>query len=165
MYNLKHISAEGIPHALEKAERYRLLNEPSLAESICIDVLNTDPANQRALVMLILAITDRFGRGFSVSDTQAQTLIDRLQSDYEKTYYTGLISERRGKAALNQGNPGANHLAYECLTRAMALYEKAEAIKPTGNDDAILRWNTCARIITQNQLTPHAKDSHDPVLE
>ena len=165
VFKIKQLSPEGIPHALEKAERYRLLNEPSLAESICIDVLSTDPDNQQAIVMLILALTDRFGRAFSVSDTQVHSLIERLQSQYEKTYYSGLILERRGKAALNQGNPGAHDIAYQCLTQAMALYEQAEKIRRAGNDDTILRWNTCARIINQNKLSPPSKHDSDPGLE
>ena len=38
-----------MPAALEKALRYRLLNEPVEAESICRDVLEVDPDNQAAL--------------------------------------------------------------------------------------------------------------------
>ena len=45
--------------ALEKAERYRLLNEPILAESICLDILDADPQNAKAVVTMLLAITDR----------------------------------------------------------------------------------------------------------
>ena len=36
MFELKPLSREAIPRALEKAERYRLLNEPAEAESICL---------------------------------------------------------------------------------------------------------------------------------
>ena len=52
MPELKPISKEAIPSALAKAERYRLLNEPRLAESICRDVLRTDAGNQQGLVIL-----------------------------------------------------------------------------------------------------------------
>jgi hypothetical protein len=38
--------------------------------------------------------------------------------------------------------------------QAMDCFEKAEAIRPAGNDDAILRWNGCARIIQRNKLAP-----------
>ena len=57
-FDLKSISIEGVPKALEKAERYRLLNEPSLAESICVDILTVLPAHQQALISLLLARTD-----------------------------------------------------------------------------------------------------------
>ena len=56
----KLISADGIPAALEKATRYRLLSEPLQAESICRDVLAVDPDNQEATVTLLLALTDEF---------------------------------------------------------------------------------------------------------
>ena len=58
MSELKTLSTEAVPAALEKAEHYRLLNEPEEAESICQDVLAADPANQRALIVLLLARTD-----------------------------------------------------------------------------------------------------------
>ena len=46
MFQLKSLSMEGITAALDKAERYRLLNEPREAESICLDVLEIDPENR-----------------------------------------------------------------------------------------------------------------------
>jgi hypothetical protein len=156
MFELKPLSREAIPAALEKAERYRLLNEPAEAESICLDVLRTEPDNQRALVLLLLALTDRFGKGYSVGITQAQDLLPRLRGEYERLYYAGVISERRGKAALQQGTPG--FVAAEWLREAMGLYERAAALRPPGNDDALLRWNTCVRIITQNHLPESAED-------
>ena len=59
----KPISRESVPAALQKAERYRIINDPSSAESICLDVLTVDPENQQALVTLLLAITDQFPEG------------------------------------------------------------------------------------------------------
>jgi hypothetical protein len=154
-FELKPLSREAIPAALEKADRYRFLNEPAEAESICLDVLRTEPDNQRALVTLLLALTDRFGKGYSVGLTQAQDVLPRLRSEYERLYYAGVISERRGKAQLQDGKPG--FLAGDWFREAMALYEKAAAVRPSGNDDALLRWNTCARILEQNNL-PEAED-------
>jgi len=60
---LKTISKEGIPEALSKAERYRLLNEPGEAESICRDVMAVEPDHQGALRLLGLALTDQFVGG------------------------------------------------------------------------------------------------------
>jgi hypothetical protein len=153
-FELKRLSEDAIPKALERANHYRLLNEPAAAESICLDVLATEPENQHALVTLLLAITDRFGKGYTISDTKAQELIPRLKDEYEKAYYSGIICERRARAILNNNALGSEHGAYEWLCKAMSLYEKAEAIRPADNDDSILRWNTCARIIMQNNLTP-----------
>ena len=113
MSDLKPLSREAIPAALEKAERYRLLNEPAEAESICLDVLRTDPENQTALITLLLAVTDRFGKGYGVSDTQAKELLARLTGDYERAYYTGTIWERRARARYEMGGYGGNAIVHD----------------------------------------------------
>ena len=154
MLNLKPLSEEAIPAALEKAMRYRLLNEPGNAESICLDVLQLEPDNQQALVTLLLAMTDRVAKGYAVGDMQIKKVLDRLTDDYERAYYSGIVSERYAKVQLNLSTPFGKIIAYESLREAMTWFEKAEAIRPTGNDDAILRWNTCARMIQNNQLVP-----------
>src|SRR6476619_3276993 len=154
MSDLKSLSREAIPAALEKAERYRLLNEPAEAESICLDVLAADPENQHAVIMLLLAVTDRFGKGYGVSDTQAKELLARVTGDYERAYYTGILAERRAKSKLAQGTPGSRHHAHDGFREAMSWFEKAEAVRPAGNDDALLRWNTIERIIEKNNLVP-----------
>ena len=122
MFTLKSISKAGIPEALEKAERYRFLNEPRLAQSICLDILEADPENPKALITLLLSITDQFGRHAPVPDVhEARELLSRLKTDYEKSYFAGIICERKGKATLNQGTTGANFSAYEWLREAMEL--------------------------------------------
>ena len=154
MFELKRLSEDAIPAALEKALRYRLLNEPTEAESICQDVLATDPDNQQALVTLLLALSDRFSEGYAAGIAQAQEILSRLRDPYERAYYAGIICERQAKIRLHQGHPGAGHDAYEFLSEAMSWFEKAEALRPPKNDDALLRWNTCARIIMGNRLMP-----------
>ena len=138
--------------------RYRLLNEAAEAESICLDILAAEPENQEALVILVLALTDRFSKNYAVGESQAQEVVARLKDDYERAYYSGIICERRAKAQLRQGSPGAGFEAYQYLREAMTCYEKAEAIRPTGNDDALLRWNACARIIMGNKLSPRTDE-------
>jgi tetratricopeptide (TPR) repeat protein len=165
MFELKRLSREAIPAALEKALRYRLLNEPAEAESICNDVLNIEPENEQALVVLLLALTDRFGKGYSVGILQAQEVLSRLGDPYDRAYYAGIICERRAKARLQQGHPGSGHDAYELLHEAMSWYEQAEKIRPPKNDDALLHWNTCARLIMGNQLTPRSEDRFELSLE
>ena len=165
MFELKRLSSEAIPAALEKALRYRLLNEPAEAESICHDVLAIEPEHQQALVMLLLAITDRFGKGYGVGLTEAQDALARLRDEYDRAYYAGIICERRAKAQLRHAYPGASHDAYEFLREAMTWFEKAEAIRPPRNDDALLHWNTCARIIMRNQLAPRADETVGLELE
>ena len=165
MADLKPLSAEAIPSALEKAERYRLLNEPAEAESICLDVLATEPENPQALTTLLLALTDRFSKGYGVSDTQAKQILTRIRGEYEHAYYSGILAERRAKAQLARGAPGYGHQAYEGFREAMEWFEKAEAVRPAGHDDALLRWNTCARMIEKNHLTAREDERIELPLE
>jgi hypothetical protein len=150
MFELKKLHLEAVPAALEKARIYRLLNEPGAAESICLDILEVDPDNQEALVAIVLAMSDRFSKDYAVGDSRIQDYISRLTDEYERSYYTGITYERRAKAVLHKG--GLN--AFELFVQAMEWFEKAEAIRPHGNDDAILRWNGCARVIMRNKLEP-----------
>jgi hypothetical protein len=165
MFELKPLSREAVPAALEKATRYRLLNEPGEAQSICLDVLEVDPHNQQANVILLLALTDRFGKGYAIGSTQIEEVLARLEGPYEQKYYRGLVCERRAKAQLQQGAPGAAFGAYEWLCEAMRWYEEAEALRPAGNDDALLRWNACARMIMGNHLAPRQAEEMEPMLE
>jgi hypothetical protein len=165
MFELKPLSRDAIPAALQKAERYRFLNEPAEAESICLDVLEVDPDHGQALVILLLALTDQFQHGVAGPLGRARAVLPRLQDEYERAYYEGIINERRAKAVLDQGAPGFGVMAYEFLTDAMSAYERAEAIRPSGNDDAVLRWNTCARLLNENRdLKPRGQESFEPLL-
>jgi hypothetical protein len=161
-FELKPISSAGVDEALEKAARYRLLGEPSLAESICLDVLRVDAENQRALILLLLALTDQFGHG--VSPKAARELLPRLKNDYQQSYYTGIIWERSAHAQLHRASPTSFFTAYEAFRHAMACYEQAMDLRPAGNDDAILRWNTCARVLMRNpNLRPRPDEAYEPV--
>lgn len=165
MFQIKPISKESIPIALEKAERYRLLNEPVLAESICLDILQADPNNMHAIVTMILAITDQFGHSSLADINQAKQLVAKLPDEYERQYYLGLICERQGKSKLDKHMPDGGFTAYEWLRDAMEHYEKAESIRPPGKDDAILRWNTCARLIMRHHLKPREEKYEEHPLE
>jgi hypothetical protein len=162
---LKPLSTEGIEAAVEKAEHYRLLNQPRLAESICLDILAVNPGHPTASVILLLALTDQFGKSSSKSSKQALSLAQGLTDEYSKVYYTGIVYERQAGNALSSGVPGADFDAYEWFLEAMDCYEQAEAIHPAGNDDAILRWNTCARTISQYHLHERPLDDGEPLLE
>ena len=162
----KPISKEGVPAALEKAKRYRLLNEPPAAESICLDVLAVDPEHQEALVMLLLAITDQFDDEHSAGVRRAREVLSRVRDEYRRNYYGGIICERYAMAQLRHGVPRAGESAYAWLRDAMGWYEKAEAMRPTGNDESILRWNTCARTLARNPtLTPPSVETYQPSFD
>ncbi|MBV6458363.1 MAG: hypothetical protein HONBIEJF_01490 [Fimbriimonadaceae bacterium] len=159
MMELKHISPDAVPHALELAHRYRLLNEPEQAASICHDILATDPENVDARRTLFLALTDQFGLGSGVRFEEAEAVASAMASDYERLYHRGMACERWGRAQLNKGAAGT--MVRGWLQRAMERYAEAEAVRPAGNDDAILRWNACVR--TLKRLPEHA-DSDSPGL-
>jgi hypothetical protein len=165
MFELKTLSREAIPRSLAKAEHYRLLNEPTEAESICLDILQIDPDDQRALITLLLSLTDQFSSEFGLFLGRIQELLPRIRGEYEKAYYAGLVCERRAKARLHQGGPGARSGAYQYFREAMIMYEKAEALSPPDNDDATLRWNTCARIMMRNHLQAEPEDRIELPLE
>jgi len=163
-FELKSISVESIPEALAKVERYRLLNEPGLAESICLDILAIVPDHQQALISLLLARTDQFHSNVPAKAAKAaQELLAQLKGDYEQAYYAGIIWERLGNARLREGVAGAGASAYHMLREAMDHYGKAMNFAVPGNDDAILRWNTCARVIMQNPEIRPAPDE-EPAL-
>ena len=145
MYQLKTISKEAIPEATAKADWYRLLNEPGEAESICRDVLAVDPGDQTALRLLGLAITDQFRGAPSDRRAEAESAFQRLEDPYERLYYAGIARERFGKALLAAGRPP--HTLIVLFEDALAWFERAEQIRPAGNDESILRWNRCARIL------------------
>src|SRR2546423_15260877 len=127
MPELKSLSKAAIPAALEKAMRYRLLNEPAEAESICLDVLKTDSENQEAIITLLLALTDRFAKGYGVSDTQVTELLVRIRGEYERAYYAGIFAERRAKTKLMQDTPGCRFQGHDLLRQSMSWFEQAEA--------------------------------------
>ena len=161
---LKPITREGIPAALRKAERYRLLNDSSAAESICLDVLEIDPDNQEAIVSLLLSITDQFAEEMGEGVRRAREILPRITDAYERTYYAGIICERRARAQLHRGSLGSAEVASEGFREAMSWYEKAEPMRPKGNDEAILRWNTCARMLGRHERVV-VPGEYEPALE
>jgi len=142
---LKAISRAGIAEAIAKAELYRYLNEPEEAESICRDILAVDPQHQLALRLLGLALTDQFTGGASDRVRETEETFQRLSDPYERLYYTGILYERRAKAQFNAGQPP--HILLPLFEQALRTFAEAEKISPPGNDDAILRWNRCVRLL------------------
>jgi hypothetical protein len=166
MFEPKPITKQGVDAALQKAERYRIIDDPTSAESICLDVLAVSPDNQQALVTLLLAITDQFGAAPTEGVRRAREVLPQLHDQYKRAYYAGIIAERCGKAQLRSGAPKAGEMAYHWLREAMSWYEKAEAQRPQGNDEAILRWNTCGRLLDRNpNLRPSSEEAVPLTLE
>jgi hypothetical protein len=161
---LKPITKAGIPAALQKAERYRLLNDSSAAESICLDILEIESDNQQALVNLLLSITDQFVDDPTDAVKRAKDVLPRLKDEYKRHYYTGITAERKAKALLKHGGLGGADVAHDWFGEAMKAYEKAESMRPAGNDEAILRWNTCARMLGRHEPKRVGREEYEPAI-
>ena len=165
MFELKTLKREALDAAQSKAVRYRLLNQPRLAESICRDILAVDPEHHDALVTLILSVTDGFTANGRTSAAEAMDLLSRLPSEYEREYYAGIICERRAIGQLTLSGPGSGEIAFTWFRRAMEHYENADPLSAPDNDDAVLRWNTCARIVNSRADIRPAEAHQETMLE
>jgi len=164
MFTLKPISPDSVDGALAKAERYRLLNEPNEAESICRDILEVDPGNREARVSLVLALTDQMHEDRSVF-SNTLSMASAFESEYDRAYYSGIAWERRAKALYREATMGSARQVHDWLVRALDLFEKAEHLRPSGNDDAILRWNACVRFLKRHkELQPSRDEIPEPVI-
>lgn len=157
--NLHNIHVNSIELALDKARQYRSLQEPEMAESICLDILNVDADNQQALVLYILALSDQLHH----PDKQAQIkiiqqAIEKLDSEYRRHYYAGLLNERQARFLLSQ--PMSRSFAYEYFIEALQYYQQAEPLQPENNDEAILRWNSCIRTVQKEKLQARRDNEH-----
>ena len=156
---LKAISKSAIPEALNKVQHYRYLNQAEEAESICRDILGADPDHQLALRMLGLAITDQFKGGDSDNYLEAEACFQKLTSPYERSYYMGILYERRAKAQMRAGH--LPHSLKASFERAMECFEEAGKLRPSGNDDALLRWNRCLRLLNGIPVSGREAESFD----
>ena len=164
MFKVKPISPNCLEDALAKAERYRLLNEPHEAESICRDILEIAPANRQARISLILALTDEIPHEPNCF-AKAIEEIPSLESPYDRAYYSGVAWERRAKALYNSNGPGSHGYVYDEIVKAMQFFDEAERLRPAGNDSSILRWNACVRFLERhNALTSKVEEIQEPIL-
>ncbi len=163
---LKRLHTDSLPAALARARHYRLLNQPHLAESIFRDILEVDSGHEDAKVGLIMTLCDAFVSASSSPVSEVLRMANELDDAYSRSYYSGLVCERKAQAHLDKGGPGAGALAYDWLRQAMDHYSDAEPLRPSGNDDALLRWNTCARVLNnRSDVRPRAEDAAVHLLE
>ena len=159
---LKPLHKSAISSAMEKANHYRLLNDPENAESICRDILEHDANDQEAIIGLILALSDQFGGSIS-QKKEACDFAGQLTDEYLRCYYRGIIQERAGRAMLARTNAaGCKHHAFDMFQEAMENFEQAENLSKDDNDDAILRWNSCLRTIRKRKLVARPEDNYVP---
>jgi hypothetical protein len=160
-YKLKRLGEQGLDHAWKKAEKYRDLNQPEEAESICRDILDVAPQHQAALRTLGLALTDLYPGHWQKLHAEAMATFARLDSEYERTYYTGIAWERCAKSQLDEGSGRA---AYDAFVQALGFFERAGGLASDSEPDPVLRWNRCVRALSTNPLLlaaaagPHSSD-------
>jgi len=113
----------------------------------------------------LLAISDQLGENLIENLDRALTLLPRLDDEYQRIYYRGILYERMAHVYLRRPTPGSHFSAYDMFREAMRLYEEAERVRPPTNDEALLRWNTCARTIMGANLEPQPVDDFRPMLD
>jgi len=118
-----------------------------------------------AIILLLLSLSDQLSENIPETLDRAWGLLSRLGDEYLHSYYQGILFERQARVYLRRASPGSGFSAYDLLREAMRLYEKAELLRPAGNDEALLRWNTCARTIMLANLQARPLDDFLPMLE
>ena len=116
--------------------------------------------------MLVLSISDQLPQELSSGVRRAREVLVHVADEYKRAYYNGIVCERYAVAQLRHDAPRAGESAYEWLREAMQWFERAEAMRAPGNDESILRWNTCARMIARTpSLVPATREEYEPSLE
>ena len=110
----------------------------------------------------MLALTDRLYGPRPASPHAARELAQRFHGEYERAYYAGIIAERLAHAQLGGGAMHAEAIAATTLRAAMTSFEEAERLRQPGNDDAILRWNTCQRTLDRMRRLEVAEEQYEP---
>jgi len=152
-FELKPVPEGHVEEALALAQRCRTSGEPEVAESVCLDLLETDPRNEPVLRLLLLARTDLLERGLPGAVDRAREILTRMASEYDRAYYGGVVCERQAQHLLRQRGKRTGFVAYEWFRYAMEDYESAMALAPE-RPEPVLRWNACARTLTRN---PHCR--------
>ena len=160
MSELKRLAGDDVSSALALAEQCRAIGEPDEAESMCLDVLELEPENQAALVLLLLARTDLLERGLPRGVDRAREVLPRLAGDYERAYYGGVICERQAKYVLGQRGKRSGFVAFDWFRYAMEHFEEAIQLEPE-RIEAVLRFNTCIRLIQGNRHCVPGPDDDD----
>src|SRR5262249_13440342 len=122
--------------------------------------LEIDPDHQGALTTLILSITDTFCSGGG-SARDALNYVERLASEYQRAYYSGIIHERQARALLNRRRPEAS--AYFGFLNALDWFARAESRRPADNADARRGGTACVGATGAAHLDPPAETGELPL--
>ena len=114
----------------------------------------------------MLAITDQFELGRGEDLKRAEAAAGLLKDPYKSAYYRGIVCERWAKSLLKRNVPRGEEMAFEFVDRAFGYYAAAEKLRAPGNDEAILRWNACVRLLAANpKVRARGREEYEPALE
>jgi hypothetical protein len=150
LLELKALPRGQMARALAMAQRCRDVSEPQEAESICLDVLEMEPENQEALVLLLLARTDLLEEGLPGAVERAREPLSKVTAEYDREYYAGIICERQARHLLRARGRHSSFVAWEWFQYAMDHFEAAARLSPERLEPA-LRFNACVRLIERNR--------------
>lgn len=159
---LKKLPKGEVSTALAMAQSCRDVSEPEEAASICLDVLQMDPGNQDALVLLLLARTDLLERGAPGGVDRAREPLSNLDSEYHREYYSGIICERQARYLLGSRGRHTSFVAWDWFQYALDHFETAARLAPERVEPP-LRFNACVRLIEDNRHcvpSPDEKEEH-----
>jgi hypothetical protein len=163
--DLKLLPSGEMATALAMAQRCRDVGEPEEAESICLDVLESESGNQEARVLLLLARTDLLDRGLPSGVERAREALSKLTGDYERAYYAGIVCERQARYLLRARGRRSSFVAWDWFRYAMEHFEEAIEHAPD-RVEAVLRFNTCIRLIQGNRhCVPSPDEDEAPGIE
>lgn len=147
---LKQVPRGGMSTALAMAQRCRDVGEPEEAESICLDVLEEEPGNREALVLLLLARTDLLDQGLPGGVERAREPLSGLTDEYDRAYYAGIVYERQARYLLRARGRRSSFVAWDWFQHAMDHFEAASRVAPD-RVEPVLRFNACIRLIARNR--------------
>ena len=102
-------------------------------------------ANQEALVTLLLAITDQFAEAPAEGARRAQELLPRLDDEYKRMYYAGIICERGAKAHLRRGRDRVGRAGVPLVPRGDELVREGGGAAAGGKRRSRFSAGTPAR--------------------
>ena len=122
---------------------------------ISLDILAVDASNQAGSSFCCSRSPISSGNPLTFHERARDTLA-LLES--ETTRPPRIIAGATRESAAGARRRGSSAGVCDWIAEAMRYFERAEWLRPSGNDDARLRWNACARFSTVPRLRPAAED-------
>jgi hypothetical protein len=127
MFDLKRLSPGSVQGAMARVERYRLLNEPAEAESICCDILEIEPENEQVLIAMVLCLSDQIAEDPGAA-VRALAVAGQLHENYDRAYYSGIVWERKAEASFHGKGYVAKETVHDWIVRAAEVLRRGRAV-------------------------------------